>query len=346
MLTGQNVLLTGGGSPIGQGLVPRILEQDPAVLRVFDSTESNLEDVMDRFDDDRLRHLLGRVRDVERLERAMEDIDVVIHTAGMRHADICEENPFEAVQTNVFGLQNVVETAIEADVQHVVFTSNVDPADPAYTLGATELLGEKLITEANQNDDNEGTQLVTVRLGQILYSSDSVIPQFVEQIRNGGPVTLSREGMSRFFYTHTDVFELISEAIRRGQGGEVFIYKMPAVWLEDLAEVLTDHLARQFGYKPTDIDLTYSDKPSNERSNEVIISEQEAARAYENDTLYVIPPEEYDISSVESQEEYRLGDEIIQSTEHASKIKKPELTDSVHHALPVSLRWNKTLNKR
>lgn len=346
MLTGQNVLLTGGGSPIGQGLVPRILEQDPAVLRVFDSTESNLEDVMDRFDDDRLRHLLGRVRDVERLERAMEDIDVVIHTAGMRYADICEQNPFEAVQTNVFGLQNVVETAIEADVQHVVFTSNVDPVDPAYTLGATELLGEKLITEANQHDDNEGTQLVSVRLGQILYSSDSVIPRFVEQIQNGGPVTLSREGMSRFFYTHNDVFKIISEAIRCGQGGEVFIYKMPAVWLEDLAEALTDQLAHQFGYKPTDIDLTYSDKPSNERLNEVIISEQEAGRAYENDTLYVIPPEEYDISSLESQEEYRLGDEIIQSTEHASKIKKPELTDSVHHALPVSLRWNKTLNKR
>lgn len=329
MLTGQNVLLTGAGSPIGQGLVPRILEQDPTVLRLFDSNESHLEELMERFDDDRLRYLMGRVRDGQRVERAMEDVDVVLHISGMRHAEICEQNPFEAVQTNVFGLQNVVEAAIESGVEDVIFISSVDPANPAHTMGAAELLGEKMIAEANDHKGDHKTELVTARVGNIWHSSDSAVPRFAKQIRNGGPITVNGEGISRFFFTHDDVFGLISQALTHGRGGEVFIWKMPAVRLEDLAEVMVDQLAPQFGYEPTDVDVVYSDDQLNVRSNEEIMTKEEALRAYENDLLYVILPEGSRQSTFESQDEFTFLDGKQQSSENRQELEKPELGEFI-----------------
>jgi len=327
MLTGQNVLLTGAGSPIGQGLVPRILDQDPTVLRLFDSNESHLEELMERFDDDRLRYLMGRVRDGQRVERAMEDIDVVLHIAGMRHAEICEQNPFEAVQTNVFGLQNVVEAAIESGVEDVVFISSLDPTDPAHTMGAAELLGEKVIAEANEHKNNEKTELVTVRMGNIWHSSDSPIPRFTKQIRDGGPVTLGGEGMSRFFFTHDDVAELISQALTLGQGGEVFVSKMPAVWVEDLAEAMVEILAPEYGYDVSEIDIIVGDRRFGERSCEEIFTKAEAANAFENESLYAIQPIEYlsrgQVNVLEP------ASEVIRASGDREKLSKDEMVESL-----------------
>jgi len=330
MLTGQNVLLTGAGSPIGQGLVPRILEQDPAVLRLFDSNESHLEELMERFDDDRLRYLMGRVRDGQRVERAMEDIDVVLHISGMRHTEICEQNPFEAVQTNVFGLQNVAEAAIESGVEHVVFISSVDPADPAHTMGAAELLGEKVIAEANEHKDNEKTELVTVRVGNIWHSSDSPMPRFTKQIRDGGPITLGGKGMSRFFFTHDDVSDLILQALTLGQGGEVFISKMPAVWLEDLAEAIVEMGASEYGYDSTEIGITIDDQGWSERSHEQILAKTED-NIYENDILYVVQFNRGN-SLFEQKDGFELARKVDRSSKNTQKYSKEDIKSSLTHS--------------
>jgi len=282
---------------------------------------------MERFDDDRLRYLMGRVRDGQRVERAMEDVDVVLHIAGMRHAEICEQNPFEAVQTNVFGLQNVVEAAIESGVQNVVFISSLDPADPAHTMGAAELLGEKVITEANEHKDNEKTELVTARVGNIWHSSDSAIPRFTQQIRDGGPVTLGGEGMSRFFFTHDDVSDLISQALTLGQGGEVFISKMSAVWFEDLAEVLVEICAPEYGYDASEIDIIVGGRGFAERSCEQIFTKTEVTNTFENESLYAIQP-------VESPSRGKINtlepaSEVIRSSDDRKKLSKDEIIESV-----------------
>jgi len=168
MLTGKNVLLTGGAGSVGQALVPHILDADPGVLRILDNSEPGLADIKRQLDDSRLRFLAGDVRDSDRLERAMENIDIVIHTAAMKHVDVCEYNPFEAVKTNVLGIQNIVDTAIDASVQRVVFTSSDKAVDPANTMGTTKLLGERLLTAGNKHSGRSDLRFTSVRFGNIL----------------------------------------------------------------------------------------------------------------------------------------------------------------------------------
>jgi len=325
MLTGHNVLLTGGAGSVGKSLLPHILEDDPAVLRIFDNSESGLADLQRQFSDDCLRFLAGDVRDSERLERAMEDIDIVIHTAAMKHVDVCEYNPFEAVKTNVLGIQNVVDTAIDAGVERVVFTSSDKAVDPANTMGTTKLLGERLITAGNKHSGRSELRFISVRFGNILNSSQSVVPLFTQQIRDGGPVTLTDKRMTRFFLSYDDVYDLISQAIEKTEGGEVFVYKMPAIKIEDLAEAMIDVFAPQFGHDPADIDIEIIGRRPGETFHEEIMTQRETTRAYENGTLYAIRPETNEHLSFENGDAFEPADEVIRSSETAPKLSKDEI---------------------
>jgi len=325
MLTGYNVLLTGGAGSVGKSLLPHILRDDPNILRIFDNNESGLADIQREFSDDCLRFLAGDVRDRDRLERAMENIDIVIHTAAMKHVDICEYNPFEAVKTNVLGIQNVVDTAINAGVENVVFTSSDKAVDPANTMGTTKLLGERLITAGNKHSGRSELRFTSVRFGNILNSSQSVVPLFTQQIRDGGPVTLTDTQMTRFFLSYDDVYDLISQAIEKTEGGEVFVYKMPAIRIEDLAEAMIDVFAPQFGHDPEDIDIETIGRRPGETFHEEIMTERETTRAYENGSLYAIRPETNEYLSFGNEADFELAEEVVRSSETALKLSKDEI---------------------
>lgn len=325
MIPGQNVLLTGGAGSVGQSLIPRFLDQDPNVLRILDNNEPGLARLRTQFDDKRCRFLAGDVRDSDRLERAMENIDVVVHTAAMKHVDVCEYNPFEAVKTNALGLQNVVDAAIDSGVQRVVFTSSDKAVNPANTMGTTKLLGEKLITAGNKHKGREDLRLTSVRFGNIINSSQSVIPLFTKQIRDGGPVTLTDERMTRFFLTYDDVFDLITQAVEKTQGGEVFVYKMPAIRIEDLANAMIETLAPAYGYDPSDIDIELIGRRPGETFHEEIMTPREVTRAYENESLYSILPETTGHLSYEHPEEFEETEEIVLSSGDAEKLSKDEI---------------------
>ncbi|MCU4974976.1 polysaccharide biosynthesis protein [Halobacteria archaeon AArc-m2/3/4] len=325
MISGKNILLTGGAGSVGRALVPKILEQDPAVLRVLDNNEPGLAKVRSSIDDDRCRYLAGDVRDKDRLARAMEDIDIVIHTAAMKHVDVCEYNPFEAVKTNALGLQNVVDTAIDTNVQRVVFTSSDKAVNPANTMGTTKLLGEKLITAGNNHRGDRDLRFASVRFGNIINSSQSVIPIFTEQIRQGGPVTLTDERMTRFFLTYDDVFDLVSQAVTKMQGGEVFVYKMPAIRIEDLAEAMIETFAPEFGYDPSEIDVDVIGPRPGETFHEEIMTEREARRAYENDSMYAIQPEMDQFQADQNAAGFTESSDIVLSSENAAKLSKAEI---------------------
>ena len=337
MITGNNILLTGGAGSVGRMLAPRLLEQDPNVLRIFDNDESGLAKLRSAIDDDRCRYLAGDIRDKDRLDRAMEDIDVVIHTAAMKHVDVCEYNPFEAVKTNTIGLQNLVDTAIDANVDRVVFTSSDKAVNPANTMGTTKLLGEKLITAGNNHRGDRDIRFASVRFGNIINSSQSVIPIFTDQIRDGGPVTLTDLRMTRFFLTYDDVFDLVSQAISKTQGGEVFVYKMPAIEIEDLANAMIETLAPQFGYEPSDIDIDLIGRRPGETFHEEIMTQREARRAGENDSMYAIPPDMTDFQVGGESEEFEPASDIVLSSEHASKLSKDEIVNLLQDngALPA-----------
>lgn len=331
MISGRNVLLIGGGS-VGRSLARRFLERDPAVLRILDNNEPNIADLKTTLDSDRCRYLVGDVRQEERLLRAMEDIDVVVHTAAMKHVSICEYNPFEAVKTNVLGIQNVVDAAIDAGVERVVFTSSDKAVNPANTMGTTKLLGEKLITAGNKHSGRPDLRLSSVRFGNVINSSQSVVPLFIDQIRSGGPVTLTDERMTRFFLTYDDVSDLVMQATTKTQGGEVFIYKMPAVRIEDLAEAMIDVLAPRFGHDPADIDIELIGRRPGETFHEEIMTLRESKRAYENDSLFAIRPETTEYLSFEETGEFQPAEDIIRSSEHAEKLPKEEITTLLEQA--------------
>lgn len=331
MLTDRNVLVTGGAGSIGRALVSRFLSEEPNVVRIFDNSEPGLSDLKTKLNDDRCRYLLGDVRDKERLERAMQGIDIVVHTAAMKHVDISEYNPFEAVKTNVVGLQNVVDTAIDSTVQRLVFTSSDKAVNPANTMGTTKLLGEKLVTAGNKYKGSSDLTLASVRFGNVINSSQSVVPVFREQIRNGGPITLTDERMTRFFLTYDDIHHLVVAAIRNMNGGEVFVRKMSALQIQDLADAMIEVFAPNYGHDSSEIEVDIIGKRVGETLHEEIMTRHEAERALESESLFAIPPE-----TRSSQTQYLSDDEIpgfedstniTRTSESAEKLDREQIID-------------------
>lgn len=328
MFDDKNVLITGGAGSVGRVLTRHLLDEGPNVIRLLDNCEPALADLRAELVDDRCRFLAGDIRDKDRLARAMQDIDVVLHTAAMKHVDISEYNPFEAVKTNVLGLQNVIDTAIDAEVERLVFTSSDKAVNPANTMGTTKLLGEKLVTAGNKYRGGVDLSLASVRFGNVLNSSQSVIPIFHKQIRSGGPVKLTDRRMTRFFLSFESLADLVLRSAEHTQGGEVFVRKMPAIRIEDLAEAMISWLGPQYGYDPEAIDVEIIGRRIGETLDEKLMTEREAARALENGELYAIPPEtsrQTGYLDYEGIPGFEPAETIVRSSEHAEPLTKDEI---------------------
>jgi len=328
MIAGKNILITGVGS-VGSRVATHFLDQDVRTVRLFDNNEPRLAELRSEFDNDRCRFLIGDVRDADRLDRAIEGIDIVVHTTAMKHVDISEYNAFETVKTNVLGLQNLIDAAIDHDVQRVVFTSSDKAVDPANTMGTTKLLGEKLITAANKYSGRQDLQLTSVRFGNVINSSQSVGPIFHEQIKTGGPLTLTDPEMTRFFLTYDDITELISEALRRTVGGETFLYKMPAIRIEDLAEEMIEVLAPRYDYDPAEIQIETIGRRPGETMHEHIMTERETQRALESEKLYAIPPEPNGYIDYEGLDGFESTGDIIRSSENEYPLDRDQIVDMI-----------------
>lgn len=325
MINGNTVLLTGGAGSVGRSLIPRLLDHDPRTLRILDSNESGLASLKSDISDKRCRFFAGNVRDSDRLARAMSGVDIVIHTAAMKHVDICEYNPFEAVKTNGLGLQNVIDAAVDASVDRFVFTSSDKAVHPANTMGTTKLLGEKLVTAGNTYSGGSDIDLASVRFGNVIKSSQSVIPLFTEQISEGGPVTLTDKRMTRFFLTYDDVFDLVTGALEKTAGGEVFVYKMPAIRIVDLAEAMIETFGPQYGYAPEDVEIDIIGPRPGETFHEEVMTERESRRAYENGSMYAILPEATDVRDPEPPEGFSEVSDLVLSSKNAEKLSKSEI---------------------
>lgn len=330
MLSGATVLVTGGAGSVGQVIVRRLLDRDPAVIRVFDNSEPGLAAFKSEISDDRVRFLAGDVRDRDRLARALDGVDIVLHTAAMKHVDICEYNPFEAVKTNVVGLQNLIDASIDAGVDRFVFTSSDKAVTPANTMGTTKLLGEKLVTAANKYSGGVDIRLTSVRFGNVINSSQSVIPLFREQIEQGGPITLTDERMTRFFLSYDDVVRLVLGAMEHTKGGEVFIRKMPAARIETLAEAMSEVFAPRAGHDPADIEIEVTGRRVGETFHEEILTEREVPRTLENESLYAVIPEQAGANGYlthEGIDGFEPVEEVTRSSGNAEKLGKARLVE-------------------
>lgn len=288
---GKNILVTGGSGSIGSGIVKKVLQYEPEVVRVLSNDENclfNLEQELQGYSN--LRFLVGDVRDKERLQRAVENIDFVFHAAALKHVPLCEYNPFEAVKTNVLGTQNVIETAMEEEVEKLITISTDKAVNPVNVMGATKLLAERLTISANHYKGLRKTAFSCVRFGNVLDSRGSVIPSFREQIRKGGPVTVTDPDMTRFVMSISKAVDLVLKAADIAQEGEIFIFKMPALRIGDLAEAMVDELAPQYGYNPESIKVEISGKRAGEKIYEELLSADEAINASETEDMFIITP--------------------------------------------------------
>jgi len=286
----KKILVTGGVGSIGSRLVKKLLEFDPAIIRVFDNNETGLFDLAEELNSIKIRTLIGDIRDKDLLNTAMDGIDIVFHTSALKHVPLCDYNPFDAVKTNVLGTQNVLEAALLNEVEKVINISTDKAVSPTNVMGATKLLAERLTISANYYRGSKRTVFSSVRFGNVLNSRGSVIPVFKKQIQNGGPVTITDPQMTRFFMDIPSAVNLILTAGEIAKGREIFIFRMPALKIVDLAKVLIEEYAPEFGYKPEDISLQVIGKRSGEKLYEDLMADEETERAYERDDMLMIVP--------------------------------------------------------
>ena len=278
---GKQILITGGAGYIGQLLIEKLLDFAPEVIRVLDMNETALFNLRQKYhqQEKQLRFLLGDVRSLNRLRYAFQDIDIIFHAAAYKHVVECEYNPIDAVETNINGTSNVIQAAIEKGVKKVIFTSSDKAANPSNTMGVTKLMAERLISAANDYGARS-TVFACCRFGNVVRASGSVVPLFEEQIMNGKSVTITDPNMTRFVIPKEKAVELVLLSGFVAQGGEVFIYKMPAMNINDLA----DAMMAKYGEVPKEI----TGRRAGEKMYEELITEEEMSRAYESEDMYIV----------------------------------------------------------
>jgi UDP-N-acetylglucosamine 4,6-dehydratase/5-epimerase len=279
-LDGKSVLVTGGTGSFGKAFIRHVLDH-LAVSRlvIFSRDELKQYELRQHFDDDdRLRWFIGDVRDEDRLRRAMHSIDAVVHAAALKQVDTAEYNPFECIQTNVLGSQNVISAAIDAGVERVVALSTDKASSPINLYGASKLCADKLFVAGNHYAAHGPTRFSVVRYGNVLGSRGSVVPYF-QRMAHTGVVPITDARMTRFWITLPQAVEFVVEAFNRMAGGELYVPKIPSMRIVDLARAIAPEAElREIGIRP------------GEKLHEEMVSESDAPRTFEFEDHFVLAP--------------------------------------------------------
>lgn len=297
-LDGERVLVTGGTGSLGQALVHRLLRGEmgtPSRVMVFSRDEAKqhemrlawqalstaTDEVIYRKAKDQLQFIIGDIRDYRSVAAALMEADVVFHAAALKQVPTCEYFPYEAVLTNIQGAQNIVRAVREQRprTRLVVGISTDKACKPINVMGMTKALQERVLIEGNLNNDR--TRFVCVRYGNVIASRGSVVPLFQEQIRRGGPVTVTLPDMTRFLLTLDQAVDTVLAAVRAGLAGETIVPKAPAARVVEVAEALING---------REIPILYTGIRPGEKIHEVMVSEEECHRTIERDGYYVICP--------------------------------------------------------
>ena len=278
----QTVLITGGTGSFGKKFTEIIFRiSSPKKLIVFSRDELKqyeMRQVYSNIDDSLIRYFIGDVRDRERLYRAFNNVDIVVHAAAMKQVPACEYNPFEAVQTNIIGTKNVIDVAIDRDVQKVIFISTDKAVNPINLYGATKLCAEKMVVQANSYSTVKRTRFSVCRYGNVIGSRGSVVPLFLQQRKNG-TVTVTDPNMTRFWITLEQGVKFVMRCIERMRGGEIMVPKIPSMNIMDLVQAVAPECqVKSIGVRP------------GEKLHEVLISEEEVSHTVELEDMFVIQP--------------------------------------------------------
>ena len=276
----KTILITGGCGSFGQKFTEIILKKhNPSSVRIYDNRELAEVEMERKFNNPRLRFFIGDIRDKKRLSRAMNEVDIVVHAAALKHVPICEYNPIEAVKTNINGAISVIDAAIDNKVEKVMAISTDKAVYPVNLYGATKMVAEKLFIQANSYSGDKKPIFSCSRYGNVVGSSGSVIPLFLEQ-KKSGEITITNEKMTRFWVTLEEGVRFVVNCIGRMKGGEIFVPKISSMKITDLAEVIAPKAKRRIiGIRP------------GEKLDEVLLTEEEALNSKEFDNFFVIEPQ-------------------------------------------------------
>ena len=280
ILKDKVILLTGGTGSFGNRFTEIALkEHNPKTIRIFSRGEKKQLDMMNKFNDERLRFFIGDVRDKDRLHRAMTDVDIVVHAAALKQVPACEYNPIEAVRTNIDGAINVIDTAIDNGVDRVMAISTDKAVHPVNLYGATKMTAEKLFIQSNSYTGETKTKLSCVRYGNVIGSRGSVIPLFLKQ-KERGVITITHKDMTRFWIKLEEGVRFVIDCLGKMKGGEIFVPKIPSMKLIDLANAIAPKAKKEIiGIRP------------GEKIHEILLTEDEARHSRKFEHGYIIEPE-------------------------------------------------------
>ena len=282
MFEGKEILITGGTGSLGHALTKKLLELGAKKIRIFSRNELKQIEMEEKFHDERLRFFIGDVRDLPRLELAFEDVDYVFHAAALKHVPKVEYNPFESIKTNIIGSENVIAACITNNIKKAICIGTDKAVSPLNTYGATKLLMEKLFVSANNylNEKRHPTKFIAVRYGNVMGSSGSVIPKFIEQINNKEKITITDPGMTRFSISMNEALDFILHATEISKGSEIFVPKLRSYSIMDVKDALFELLG-----KTNDEIIGIRE---GEKLNEILINSDEIPHTWEFENLYMV----------------------------------------------------------
>tara|TARA_B110000027_G_C16121061_1_gene302983 strand:- start:724 stop:1695 length:972 start_codon:yes stop_codon:yes gene_type:complete len=271
------ILVTGGTGSFGNKFLEMTLKKyNPKKIIVFSRDEMKQWHMAQKFTDSRVRFFLGDIRDKERLNRAVDGVDIIIHAAALKIVPTAEYNPFESVKTNIIGAMNIIDVAIEKKVKKIISLSTDKACDPINFYGATKLASDKLFIAGNNYVGNRPTIFSIVRYGNVIGSRGSVIPFFLQLKKEKKQLTITDKNMTRFFTSLEDAVKMVWTGLKVMKGGEVFVLKNPSIKILDLAKAIDKKPVKDIGVRP------------GEKINEVLISKEEADFAYDCGAYYSI----------------------------------------------------------
>lgn len=303
----RTLLITGGTGSFGNAVLHRFLKTDiMSEIRIFSRDEKKQDDMRQFYSDDRIKYYIGDVRSSRSIGYAMQGVDYVFHAAALKQVPSCEFFPMEAVRTNVMGLENVIDAALDSDVQKMICLSTDKAVYPINAMGMSKSMGEKVMVAKARQLNGNGTMLCGTRYGNVMASRGSVIPLFVRQIKEKNPITVTDPNMTRFMMTLEDAVELVLFAFENGLPGDIFVQKAPAAKIAVLVRALLD----LYG---ADNEIRIIGTRHGEKLYESLVSREEMAKAVDSGDYYRIPADSRDLN---------YGKYFTEGDERISRVKE------------------------
>lgn len=301
------LLVTGGTGSFGNSVLRRFLQTGIGEIRIFSRDEKKQDDMRKRYNNAKLKFYIGDVRDPHSVAQAMRGVDYVFHAAALKQVPSCEFHPMQAVRTNVLGTENVLTAAVDAGVKRVVCLSTDKAVYPINAMGISKAMMEKVMVASSRNLEGTGTVICGTRYGNVMASRGSVIPLFVDQVRNGQPITITDPTMTRFMMTLADAVDLVLYAFEHGNNGDIFVQKAPAATVEVLARAILDLMG-----KP-DHPVNVMGTRHGEKLYEALLGREEMACAEDMGDYFRVPPDGRDLNYAKYVEQ---GEQRLTQTAH------------------------------